>query len=976
MRNLDCRSLRRDDSGMALITTLLVMMLISALVAATFAAVTADQRANMAGRDQTQVFAAAHAGLEKLTSDLATYFATDVSPTVSEINALKTLVPAIPDVEYKSAGGVAGSGYDISFEVDGSGNPKTHAGEITAGPYQGFYGLITPYTITVTAASKGGSEVRLRRTLNTVAVPAFQFGVFSESDLTFYAGDNFDFGGRVHTNGNVFLSELVGFTLKFTDRITAFKDVIRMYLSNGRSVSSVGFTGTVNVPTTIGNPGTYRALRYSPNEGSIQGMPGTAANTAWPGLVAQYKSNLLDGDEGAKKLELPLVSQGAKPIDLIRRPALNSNEHTANKPVFDQRYFSQASLRILISDRSTDITNLPTVTGTAPVLLGGVFGGHPTARSVGPTAAATVANSSTTTTIRVVTGPGIPAGFKVPGPMTVGANTNVACTVKTATGFSGCTGLTANVASGASAAVTLASGVVVSSTITAAVTTPASAFNVVSTASFSPGLIWVNGRAVTCTGYDTTLNPQRFTGCAGLSADPSSGDVISTHALSDAGQPLIGGHIKIEKQDAAGNWSDVTAELLGLGIGAANQEGALCADPTPDAVLRIQRLRDNGGWTCSYAGSTSSHDWWPNALYDAREGNYREVATTAQMRLGGVMHYIALDVNNLKRWLAGTIGTTGTAARNNNGYIVYFSDRRGDHDETKTDHPEAGEYGFEDVVNPASSSGAQNQVLDEGENSNGNSVLDRFGETPWDNSTAEDSILDGAAFPFNASGRPWTTLAVADAPAAMVNRQVLFRRALKLINGGIASGVNSLPTSGLTVVAENPVYVQGNYNATTSSTAEPNVPAAIIADAVTVLSNNWRDARSFRHPNDRDERDATTTAYRFAVIAGKNPSFTYPTAGSPQFLFGTDGGAGNFLRLLENWNISGVSINYRGSIISLYFSRQATGTFKYSSNVYNYGDRNFTFDTDFLTPALLPPGTPMFRDINTLTFRQILRPTE
>ena len=48
-----------------------------------------------------------------------------------------------------------------------------------------------------------------------------------------------------------------------------------------------------------------------------------------------------------------------------------------------------------------------------------------------------------------------------------------------------------------------------------------------------------------------------------------------------------------------------------------------------------------------------------------------------------------------------------------------------------------------------------------------------------------------------------------------VNRPVLFRRALKLVNGGIVSGVNNLPTAGLTVAAENPVYVQGNYNATT-----------------------------------------------------------------------------------------------------------------------------------------------------------------
>ena len=48
-----------------------------------------------------------------------------------------------------------------------------------------------------------------------------------------------------------------------------------------------------------------------------------------------------------------------------------------------------------------------------------------------------------------------------------------------------------------------------------------------------------------------------------------------------------------------------------------------------------------------------------------------------------------------------------------------------------------------------------------------------------------------------------------------MNKQVLFRRALKLINGGINGGVNNLPDTGLTVAAENGIYVQGNYNATT-----------------------------------------------------------------------------------------------------------------------------------------------------------------
>jgi len=52
------------------------------------------------------------------------------------------------------------------------------------------------------------------------------------------------------------------------------------------------------------------------------------------------------------------------------------------------------------------------------------------------------------------------------------------------------------------------------------------------------------------------------------------------------------------------------------------------------------------------------------------------------------------------------------------------------------------------------------------------------------------------------------------------------------------------------------------------------------------------------------------------------------------------------------------------------------GLYKCCDNVYSPPSRGYNFDTDFLTPSLLPPRTPMFRDLNTLTFRQILRPTQ
>ncbi len=98
-------------------------------------------------------------------------------------------------------------------------------------------------------------------------------------------------------------------------------------------------------------------------------------------------------------------------------------------------------------------------------------------------------------------------------------------------------------------------------------------------------------------------------------------------------------------------------------------------------------------------------------------------------------------------------------------------------------------------------------------------------------------------------------------------------------------------------------------------------------------------------------------------------------------MFGTDGGPHNFLRMLEQDGAGvGDTVNYRGSMASLYYNRQGVGTFKCCSGtaqdgiVYSVPIRNFQFDTDFLQPALLPPNTPMFRDLNVIGFSQELRP--
>ena len=88
---------------------------------------------------------------------------------------------------------------------------------------------------------------------------------------------------------------------------------------------------------------------------------------------------------------------------------------------------------------------------------------------------------------------------------------------------------------------------------------------------------------------------------------------------------------------------------------------------------------------------------------------------------------------------------------------------------------------------------------------------------------------------------------------------------------------------------------------------------------------------------------------------------------------GTDGGLHNFLRFLEDW--SNDSLYYKGSLVSLFYSTYATGTFKCCNYVvYEPPTRNYKFDPLFTQPQNLPPGTPMFRDIDNLSYRQDFTP--
>ena len=170
-------------------------------------------------------------------------------------------------------------------------------------------------------------------------------------------------------------------------------------------------------------------------------------------------------------------------------------------------------------------------------------------------------------------------------------------------------------------------------------------------------------------------------------------------------------------------------------------------------------------------------------------------------------------------------------------------------------------------------------------------------------------------------------------------------RAIRLKNGA------TLPSSGLTIVSENPVYIQGDYNtggtppSDSGTYTSPSVsgytrkPAAVYGDAINILSNNWNDANSTLNTT---SRVATNTTVNTALVTGEVPS------GGGNY----SGGGENFVRYLEDW--TNKSFTYYGSMIELFNSVTATGAWTGSGNQYKQPGIHWYYDTTFSTSA--PPG--------------------
>ncbi|MGI8786605.1 MAG: hypothetical protein ACR2HG_02435 [Pyrinomonadaceae bacterium] len=915
------------ERGSALVIALMVMILLLGFVALAVTRTTNETIASSNDAAESRTFEAANASLEVMTRNFNKIFDVKLNPAPGDLtNIINNTPPGFDDYTFKQ---------DII---------QTQAPKQVISNRPEFAGLTASqdeWLVSTTATDQSGVQVALHRKFYNNRIPIFQFGIFYDHDLEFHPGPRFDFGGRVHSNGNLFL--MAGTGLYFSSKVTAVGQIFTDVARNGNPWTN----WNENVFVRNGS-GTYVQLKHdmgsvlqNPVNGSPfynnPDLPTVYKNDNW-----QTNQDLFDGNLQHVKnnLNLPikiasniagttidyveLIKRGKNIGDLFNNgtfvapvTAANADDEITGK----ERYYNKTGIRVSIADTKAKLPGCASGTLLTPVagncgvnltqLTGGAYGYKPAAMTDGYQA--TEINGERFN----LNDPTKDFWIKIE---TVGLDTT--------TNLSVTKDITEDI-------------------LSLGVTEPPPS----------------QGTDFSVSGYGD---------CAASDANPDCRSVIKLQRF-------------VMKDTLMTSDSYLTANTI-----TGNKYNYIVADSTIDLLEINSGFLDN---PAHKKPATITNQVgrkivaFPINMFDTREGLYNDNLDTnatygSNVPWNGVMSMVDVDVANLRRFLSGNFngrmpagtpfalaqaparGLLSTDIPDANGWVLYVSDRRGDYDFD-------GEYDMEDIY------GNNDDILQPGEDINNNGILDRdyfnFEAPKYTKNGLFSSLLTPNSF-------------VQPSIAATLEHK-FYRRGVRLINGQTLPGnydsANPNNTHGFTLASENGVYVKGNYNAYgINSVGSPtpaddylphdtvnHIPASIVGDAVTILSNKWNDAESFRYPFNLGQRNASETYDRFAMLAGDARS---SLNGNPNQGGGDTrltGGVHNFKRFLEDWG--GTRMNYAGSLINLFNSHNNNGAFKCCNKVYSPPTRNWVFDTSFLDPNRLPPGTPFFQFVQLTGFQRL-----
>lgn len=930
--------MRKNESGSAMAIALIVMTILLGFAALALSRARSETNIGSSDTAESRTFSAAEAALENVTRDFATRINNKLVLSDSDIESLEqSEVPYFSDK------------FDFTKDIRQVDVAKPE--NLTKGEFQGLVSLRDKWDIIIKAREKDtGVETVVRRRFINDRIPIFQFGAFYQDDIEVNNPPSFVFNGRIHTNGNFFTNS-GGSDIRYKSKITVAGELIRDRWKNGAALLTAEQSDNVFAQNTANTDKQIKKDEGSVTCGSSTGgilkditgrnfpYPNCTKNSSWKTTTSKsFEGNVI---VNAAKLNLPVYKLNVPLVEMIRRGKNEKDKanfggtvrevgasEIDNGVLSKERYANKEGLRISLAD-SRD--RLPQCANKTPcgIRLDGAFGS-----SLGyqPKTMRGVAYKTT-----AVNGNRLRVGdrevwIKVEL-VSFDSNTQKPVTEDVTEDF-----------------------------LSLGVTEPV-------IKSGGPNELKVYGYD-SDTDSRSIIKLQRFSIDGAYGIGDSSGSYRTTQTFGSKKYNFV------VREKCTGVVTSLTCSTSGQNSFAKPMDSST---ENADESAHYEIASFNG--TITDAITKYRIVPFPIQFQDTREGNRSNATNNLsgnEVFKNGVMSLVDIDVANLRRFFNGDFNNyfpddtpyakshsdtplTADKVPNNRGWVLYFSDRRGDNNFD-------GRYNMEDVY--------------PGEDENTDEDLDNDG-----------TIIKAA----NSGGEAPSDDSKVGAGYASVTDHAYYRRGVRLINGKTLPGkydyANPGKTVGFTLASENGVYVLGDYNvsgitaasgsaSTASSKYYPqgktatldgtddgylHIPASIVGDAVTVLSNNWDDTKGFAYPNDLSKRVATDTRYRFAMLAGDPITGRSPDQG----LNGKqNGGLINFKRFLENWTDD--RLNYSGSLINLYNASNNNGRHKPNGATYNPPDRDWTFEESFKDPYRLPPGTPFVYYITFTGFERII----
>ncbi len=247
---------RHNESGFALVAALIILLLLGVISATVLAFSTTETRVATNEIKRNETFYAAEAKLEEMTNRFNNLFQSSVQPPQSVLDNIANtnsanLNSVIVSRGYSFSGSALGIDTDEVAALQAIFGTTTPFIRIPDGPYYGMSATVTPYIGLATATDTySGTTVQLKRKFNSYLLPVFQFSLFSDGDIELDPGKAMFVSGRVHANKNVYALR----NLLFTGNITAAGELVRDVNRGGGPNNKTDFIGVsmmVKSPSSV-----------------------------------------------------------------------------------------------------------------------------------------------------------------------------------------------------------------------------------------------------------------------------------------------------------------------------------------------------------------------------------------------------------------------------------------------------------------------------------------------------------------------------------------------------------------------------------------------------------------------------------------------------------------------------------------------------------------------------------------------------